>query len=137
MRTVKEDRSLLILIVLSVVTLGIYALWHQYTVIRDVNDMLHGDGKNTAGLVCLIVFSLLTCGIYTCIWYYQLGERLAVNLQMRRVPYSIGGGFLLILTLFSRFCPLLALVAEYKVIHAVNHLAHYHNHSRRAAYEPE
>lgn len=73
------DRSLLMYILLSIVTCGIYGWYFLYCMARDVNIACDGDGETTPGLAQLILFSLLTCGIYGYYWYYKLGNRLAAN----------------------------------------------------------
>ena len=61
---VKTNRSFIGLIILSIITLGIYPLffWHGY--VRDVNTICAGDGKNTRGILAVILLSIITLGIY-------------------------------------------------------------------------
>ena len=75
----KTDRSLLIYILLSLVTCGIYSLFFIHSLAKDVNVACAGDGKETAGLLKLILLSIVTCGIYGVYWYYSLGDRLHEN----------------------------------------------------------
>jgi hypothetical protein len=75
----KTDRSLLIYILLSLVTCGIYSLFFIHSLAKDVNVACAGDGKETAGLLKLILLSIITCGIYGVYWYYSLGDRLHEN----------------------------------------------------------
>ena len=59
----KTNRSLLTLILLSIITFGIYALyfWSKYA--EDMNIVCNGDGKHTRGILSRIIFSALTLGI--------------------------------------------------------------------------
>ena len=75
----KTDRSLIIMLLLSVVTCGIYWYIFVYQLAKDVNTACEGDGEETPGLLILILLSIITCGIYSFIWYYKLGNRLANN----------------------------------------------------------
>ena len=67
----KTNRSLLTLILLSIVTFGIYALyfWSKYA--EDMNIVCNGDGKHTRGILARIIFSILTLGIYAMIWVHR------------------------------------------------------------------
>ncbi len=83
----RTDRSLLIFILLTLVTCGIYLYIFMYYMIKDINTACAGDGDETPGLLVYILLSLVTCGIYSYIWLYKVGERLARNCQ--RYGYSV------------------------------------------------
>ena len=78
-QTVKTDRSLIMYIVLSIITCGIYSWYFIYSLARDVNIMCRADGKKTGGLLAFILLSIITCGIYSLYWMYSIGNRLAAN----------------------------------------------------------
>ena len=75
----KTDRSLLLYLLLTVVTCGIYHLYMIYSLARDVNAACHGDGQTTPGLLQFFLLSLVTCGFYGFYWYYRIGDRLYQN----------------------------------------------------------
>lgn len=75
----KTDRSIILYILLTLVTCGIYSLYFIYCLARDVNTVCAGDGQKTNGLGMYILLSIVTCGIYPIIWMYGLGNRLAAN----------------------------------------------------------
>lgn len=75
----QSDRSLLMYILLTIVTCGIYSYYFIYKMAHDVNVACDGDGQSTAGLIQFIVLSIITCGIYSWIWEYSLANRLAQN----------------------------------------------------------
>ncbi len=83
----RTDRSLLVFILLTLVTCGIYLYIFMYYMIKDINTACAGDGDETPGLLVYILLSLVTCGIYSYIWLYKVGERLARNCQ--RYGYSV------------------------------------------------
>lgn len=85
------DRSLVMYILLTVVTCGIYGFYFLYCLARDVNVACNGDGETTPGLAQLIIFSLLTCGIYSYYWYYKLGNRLAANAPRYGMSFEENG----------------------------------------------
>jgi len=83
----RTDRSLLIFILLTLVTCGIYLYVFMYFMIKDINTACAGDGDDTPGLLVYILLSLVTCGIYSYVWLYKVGERLARNCQ--RYGYTV------------------------------------------------
>ena len=127
MKQINQDRSLMVLIVFSILTLGIFFFYHQYCKIRDINILCEGDGEHTTGLPVLILWWLCTCSIYGIVWNYRVASRLRRNLEMRMIPYDISGGTVALLSFLGRQIPPLMLLAQYKIIHATNRLAQYHN----------
>lgn len=75
----QTDRSLIMYILLTIVTCGIYSYYFIYKMAQDVNTACEGDGDNTSGLLTFILLSYVTCGIYAIYWEYALGNRLAAN----------------------------------------------------------
>lgn len=73
---VKTDRSLLMYILLTVVTCGIYGFIFIHELAKDVNQMCAEDGDKVGGLGAFILLSLLTCGIYSYYWMYKIQNRL-------------------------------------------------------------
>ena len=68
-----QNRNLVMCIVLTFVTCGIYGLYWLVQMAEDANTLTN-DHK-TSG-VMVVVFSLITCGIYSYFWYYNMGKRL-------------------------------------------------------------
>ena len=97
----KTDRSLLVYIILSIITCGIYGYYFVYKMARDVNIACEGDGESTAGLLQFIVLSFVTCGIYAWIWYYKLGNRLAENAPRYGMNFQENGTTVLMWQLFG------------------------------------
>lgn len=90
------DRSLVMYILLSLITCGIYGWYFLYCMARDVNIACAGDGENTPGLAKLILLSLVTCGIYGYYWYYKLGNRLAANAPRYGMSFQENGSTVII-----------------------------------------
>ena len=129
MKKINENRSLFLFLILSVLTLGIYTLYHQYAMIRDINVMLKGDGKHTPQIFWVILLFIPTLTLFPLFWHYGLGKRLRANLRARDLPCTIGGGAQFLLSLFGRQVLFLAWIAQYNLIHACNDLAVYYNKS--------
>ena len=77
----RTDRSLLIFILLSFVTCGIYTYIFMYQLIKDINIACEGDGEDTLGLLMYLLLTIITCGIYGYYWFYKVGNRLSTNAE--------------------------------------------------------
>ncbi len=119
----KTNRSLISLILLSIITFGIYPLffWHFY--VKDVNVLCAGDGKNTKGIFLLILFSFLTLGIYGLVWTCGMQNRLRDNASRYNAGLISGGGTVLCWSIFGALLfgigPLVALYIQIKSINAL------------------
>ena len=69
MQRIQTDRSLVMYILLSIITCGIYGYYFIYKLAVDVNEMCKSDGDSTPGLLAFILLSLITCGLYAYYWY--------------------------------------------------------------------
>lgn len=66
-------RSIAGLIILSILTCGIYHLYWMYVTTNEINEYLSQE-DTSGGMV--LVFSFITCGIYTIYWYYSMGKKI-------------------------------------------------------------
>ena len=124
----KEDRSLVTYILLSLVTCGIYGYYFIYKIAEDTNVMCAGDGKSTSGLVKFILLSTITCGIYAWFWYYSLGNRLQENAPRYGLNFVENGTTVLLWFLFgSMLCGIGPFIAMNILIKNTNALAHAYN----------
>ena len=125
---VKEDRSLVMYILLSIVTCGIYSYYFLYSMAQDANVVCANDGKKTAGLVAFILLSFVTCGIYAWIWYYNLGNRLYENAPRYGLNFSENGTTVLMWLIFGALlCGIGPFIAMNILINNMNRLAHAYN----------
>ena len=97
----ETNRSLLIYLVLTFLTCGIYSLFFIYSMARDVNIVCEGDGQNTRGLFQYILLSVITCGIYPLIWEYSLGNRLAEGSEFYGMHFQENGTTILMWHIFG------------------------------------
>lgn len=97
----ETNRSLVIYILLSLITCGIYSFFFIYSMARDVNAACEGDGQKTRGLVQYILLSIITCGIYPLIWEYSIGNRLAENSRRYGMGFQENGTTILLWHLFG------------------------------------
>ena len=125
---VKEDRSLVMYILLSTVTCGIYSYYFLYSIAQDANVVCADDGKKTSGLAAFILLSIVTCGIYAWIWYYNLGNRLSENAPKYGLNFSENGTTVLMWMIFGSFlCGIGPFIAMNILITNMNALAHAYN----------
>ena len=74
-------RSLPLAIVLSFVTLGVYAFYWVYALTEDAHAAAGERTTASGGMV--ILFSIITCGIYSLYWLYKMGETIIMAKQKR------------------------------------------------------
>ena len=87
---IPTNRSLLKLILLGMITLGIYPLVIMSQISVNINTIASRyDGKQTMHF-CLLFFLLgpLTMGIAYIVWMHKLSSRIGAELQRRNLPYS-------------------------------------------------
>ena len=72
-----EKRSPVAVLLLSIVTCGIYQLYLIYKVSQEIRDF-RGDNSISPGTELLL--SIITCGLYEIYWFYKYG-RLVFDMQ--------------------------------------------------------
>lgn len=90
----KTNRGLLKLILLSLITFGIYGLVVWSSVSSDINTAASRyDGKKTMHyLLLLFIVSPLTLGIGAIVWNHRLAKRIGNELTRRGIGYHVGAG---------------------------------------------
>lgn len=128
MRRINTDRSLLMYILLSIVTCGIYSYWFVYTVAQDLNEICKDDGEKTGGLAAFILLSIVTCGIYSYYWYYKLANRMEANAPKYGISIQENGTTILMWIIFgSLICGIGSYIAMHIIIKNMNALAFAYN----------
>lgn len=118
---VKTDYSLVMYILLSIVTCGIYAYYIIYKMAQDVNQMCAEDGDSVGGLGMYILLSIVTCGFYSFYWLYKIQNRLQANGPRYGVPIQENGTTVLVwLILGSLLCGIGSFVAFHIVFKSAN-----------------
>ena len=90
-------RDLVMTIILSIVTCGIYGIYWMVCITNDLNTL---SGEESTSGVMLVVLYFVTCGIYGIYWAYKCGERLDSIKQSRGLQSSNSGVLYLIVFLF-------------------------------------
>ncbi len=97
-----KKRSIASLIILTIVTCGIYSLYWFVVTTDDIEDALgsKSDGSCPNGGICLLL-SILTCGIYSLYWYYKEAQRLQILSDERGIRSNTEGWIYILLCLFG------------------------------------
>jgi len=94
-----QNRNIVLCIILSIITCGIYGIYWQIVLVNDFNIVTEEPHETSGGMVFL--FSLITCGIYQLYWMYKAGNRMDVlKVRLGRERESRGIVYLL-LSLFG------------------------------------
>ncbi|MGM9625547.1 MAG: DUF4234 domain-containing protein [Eubacteriales bacterium] len=93
-----NKRNPVSVLLLSIVTCGIYSLYLIYQISKEVRDF-RGDSSIDPGLELLLC--IITCGLYEIYWYYKYG-RLVFDME-QRVGVSGASDMSLILLLLPIF----------------------------------
>ena len=67
-------RNIVVAILLSLVTCGIYSIYWFIKLTDEVNALTRTENGTSGGVAFLL--TLVTCGIYGYIWAYKMGDRL-------------------------------------------------------------
>ena len=90
----KTNRGLIRLLLLSLITFGIYAIVYYTVMSEDINTIAsRHDGKKTMHY-CLLFFIIapITLGIGAIVWMHRLCNRIGGELLRRNLPYSFSAG---------------------------------------------
>lgn len=93
------ERNIVLAIVLSLVTCGIYSIYWFIVMTDDVNKVSN-DVNATSGVMAF-VFTLITCGIYGFYWYYKMGQKLHTAGQQTGKDIADNGILYIILGVFG------------------------------------
>jgi hypothetical protein len=90
-----KERSLLKLILLSMITCGIYDIIFWWGYVKDINTICEGDGKKSPNYLVVILLNIVTFGIYDLYWNYTQGNRLQQAAPNYGLVISKGGSAVL------------------------------------------
>lgn len=75
-------------ILLSIVTLGIYPLIVFYKVSEEINLVAAKDGQKTMNYIIVWLLTPFTLGILPIVWYHKLSNRIGAELKTRGLAYE-------------------------------------------------
>lgn len=125
----KTNRGLLKLILLSLITFGIYPLVVFSSISSDINTIASRyDGKKTMHY-CLLLFIVapITMGIASIVWSHRISNRIGNELKRRGVPYSFSAGDFWLWNVLGSLIVIGPLVYTHKLLKAMNMLCVHYN----------
>lgn len=125
----KTDRSLLKMVLLSLVTLGIYGIVVMSSVSNDINTIASRyDNKRTMHY-CLLSFVVmpLTLGIGGWVWYHKISARIGTELQRRGIDFKFGASTFWLWGVLGSFIIVGPFMYSYKLLTAMNLLSEDYN----------
>ena len=93
-----KERNIVVCIVLSIITCGIYGIYWFIT-LTDDSARANNDPDFTG--VKAFIFTLITCGIYSIYWNYKIGKELYEANQKHGINASDNSVLYLILSIFG------------------------------------
>ena len=93
-----QKRDVMICVILSIFTLGIYTWYWMYKLNDDVNRLSYEQYPTPSSTVLLL--SIATLGIYGIYWCYKTGQQLDRAYQYRGCPPTQKSSMYLILCIF-------------------------------------
>ncbi len=95
-----QERNIVLCIVLSLVTCGIYGIYWFICMVNDVNTV--AETPNDTNGVMVFILSIVTCSIYLLYWLFKAGEKIQTAQEKRNIAGTQNQGVIyLILTLFG------------------------------------
>ena len=120
----RTDRDIIMYVLLTYVTCGIYSYWYIYQLAQDANNICAGDNEETPGLLIFLLLSFVTCGIYSYYWLYKLANRLQANGPRYGLTIQEGGSDVLLWLVLGTFtCGICALFGMNIIIKTMNKLS--------------
>lgn len=125
----KTNRSLLKFILLSIVTLGIYAIVVMSNISESINTVAgRYDGKKTMHF-CLLCFLVgpITLEIATLVWYHRISARIGDELQRRGIDYKFSASTFWLWDVLGSFIIVGPFIYTHKLFKAMNLLCENYN----------
>ena len=85
----QEKKDFIKVVLLSIVTCGIYEIIFLYEYDRDLRPLLTSVTKKPPEFLLFFVLSLLTCGLFMYYWYYCVFEAQAAEAAARGVALDV------------------------------------------------
>ncbi len=127
-RKLKEDRSVLLLYLLTIVTCGIYSIIYYISFSFDLDKVAsRHDGKKTMNYLFAYLLGIFTFSIVTDIWLYGVTERMENELKRRDINYKFGTSDFWWWGIFGSLILIGPVVYNYKMTKAMNLLCKSYN----------
>ena len=94
-----RKKDVVVAIILSIVTCGIYGIYWFVTLTDDVRLASEDKDFQSGGVAFLL--TLITCGIYGIYWAYKMGELMKIAAEKNDLPPQDNAVVYLILQIFG------------------------------------
>ena len=95
------NRNFFLVLLLSIVTFGIYQLYLVHCFAKETNTACAADDKSTTGLLGFFFLSLITFGIYGIVWQVMWANRCNNFLRACGQPEGVTGQSMILSYLFG------------------------------------
>ncbi|MDD6468279.1 MAG: DUF4234 domain-containing protein [Bacilli bacterium] len=124
-----EKRGLVKIVLLSIITFGIYGLINVCGIVKDLNKCRqgHGETKKSMNPIGVVFLSVITLGIVPIVWGHRLTKRMSDELEYRDISYSLKEWHYWVYEILlceTVVCPIIYL---HKLIKASNLINKHHN----------
>lgn len=118
----KTNRSMVAVILLSLITFGIYGLYFWSVLGEDVNMICsRRDGKKQMHyLIATLLLSGITLGIVPLVWITTLSSRVGEEARSRGIQTSFGGASFWLWSVLGVFIIVGPFIYLYKLCHTMN-----------------
>jgi len=127
-----QTRNFWTVLLLSLVTCGIYMIYFLYTYVQDLNKVCAGDGEEDMNFIKIILLSAVTCGIYGMYWYYCIGNRLQNNAARYGLTFQENGTTFLLWMILGSWIGVGPFVVMYFMVNNMNAIAEVYNQNAQA-----
>lgn len=125
----RTDRGLIKLMLLSLITIGIYSIWFQYKFVKDLNVACAYDGKHTQGLIVTFLLSIITLGIYGIVWVLMIVSRVDNGAIHYGRKSSVSVGSFILWNTLGTLIIVGPIVAGYQLLKTMNEVCTGYNNS--------
>lgn len=118
------DRSWIKVLLLSMVTCGIYGIITYCKLTDDVNTICRPyDNKTTMNYFLAMLLGSVTCGIYPIVWIHNFCNRIGDNLKNRGIATDFSASTFWLWGVLGSFIFVGPFIFMYKMFEATNQLA--------------
>ncbi len=126
----KNNRGLAKIILLSIITFGIYGIVFWYSLAEDLNILCPNAKKTMNYILLAFIVGPFTLGIGYIVWYHKISNKMGVALKERGISYDMSAATFWIWEVLLSCIVIGPFVYIHKVCKAMNLLADDFNSKR-------
>lgn len=126
--TLNSSRGMIVFILLSLITLGIYGIVTYSSISSEINIVASRyDGRKTNHFLAQNILSILTGGIYFFVWWHGISERIGNELKRRKIDYKFGAKDFWLWNILGTLIIVGPFVYLYKLLKSMNYINENYN----------